>query len=96
MQRTFCDSCGEECKGHRRAVVHLTEIHYAEANPREPVGEDNYRQVDLCSTCTTRVRRALGKALVPAERYPGLDMDSARMGVPMEDTRLVHLPDVPG
>jgi hypothetical protein len=92
-QRTFCDRCGKQCLGHLRSVIHLTELHFADANPREPVGEDSYRPADLCDVCTVIIKEALGKALVPGEHYDRLEMaqDSARMGVP-EDTRLVHFP----
>lgn len=92
-QRTFCDRCGKECGPPRRSVLHLTELHFAEADSREPVAEDSYHPPDLCDICTDIIKTALGPALRTGEHYDRIAMaeDSARMGVP-EDSHMVRLP----
>jgi hypothetical protein len=76
-QRTFCDRCGRECSGHRRSVVHLTELHYAKADRSSPAAEDDYRPADLCDVCTDVVKEMLGGALRPGHRHDNIPGEDA-------------------
>ena len=64
-RKIICDRCGKECvNGH--GMLHLAIIHATRDG--DHVGEDDFRPLDLCTSCADEIRTELNFVMLRIEK----------------------------
>jgi hypothetical protein len=71
MKKTFCDVDGKQCV-NTTVLVHIQVHHHTKDG--QPVGQDYFRPIEVCTDCETLLKRLFPQAFV---------MDHSRSEEPM-------------